>query len=64
MVTAADGAEEHYNLGNKARSEGLQQAIAIDRKLQNCWVDHPQFFIADNSSKNFKDKLEKVFNQV
>mmetsp|Transcript_254 Transcript_254/g.229 ORF Transcript_254/g.229 Transcript_254/m.229 type:complete len:121 (+) Transcript_254:471-833(+) len=41
MVTAADGAAEHYNLGNKARSEDLSKAIELDKKLQECWVDHP-----------------------
>ena len=41
MVTAADGAAAHYTLANnKARSEGIEQAIAIDNKIKQVWNGH------------------------
>lgn len=41
MVTAANGAADHYTLANnKARSEGIEQAIAIDNKIKEIWNGH------------------------
>jgi AAA domain len=41
MVTAANGAADAYTLSNnKARSEGIQQAIEIDNKIKDAWVGH------------------------
>lgn len=42
MVTAANGAPEAYTLSNnKARTEGIQQAIDIDNKIKEVWNGHP-----------------------
>lgn len=42
MVTAANGAADHYTLANnKARSEGIEQAIAIDNRIKEVWNGHP-----------------------
>lgn len=44
LSTAADGAEEHYDLGsNVARHESVAFAIEIDKKLQEAWINHPNF---------------------
>jgi hypothetical protein len=43
-VSAADGAEEFYTgQNNEARYENVTEAKALDKKLINAWVGHPQF---------------------
>ena len=57
MVTAADGAEEFYTLANNAaRSEGIEEAIALDRRTLNAWINHTNLHIIDNST-SFDDKI-------
>ncbi|KAG5498635.1 hypothetical protein JKF63_02921 [Porcisia hertigi] len=63
MVTAADGAEEFYNLDNPARYEGLDGARASDRRLQEMYVGHPMFRLLDNST-TFEDKIERGLQVV
>lgn len=64
MVTAADGAEEFYTLkNNKARTEDLQAAIDIDRRIQNAWLGHDHFIIIDNE-KDFDKKVQRVLNYI
>ena len=42
MITAADGAEQYYTLSNNdARSESIEEARDIDKRLINAWVGHP-----------------------
>ena len=49
LVTAADGAEEFYTLGNNsARSETPEQARELDRNTRNCWIGHPHLRIIKN----------------
>ena len=51
LVTAADGALEHYSISNNtARLESLEEAKAIDFRLRDAWAAHPQFTIVDNST--------------
>ncbi|KRX08694.1 P-loop containing nucleoside triphosphate hydrolase [Pseudocohnilembus persalinus] len=65
LVTAADGAEEYYNLeNNEARSEDMVQALQLDRKLQLAWLGHPSYKIIDNHNKNFQQKLEMLYETV
>lgn len=41
MVTAADGAEEFYDLGsNVARYESIEEAVAKDKKLRVAYMGH------------------------
>lgn len=64
LVTAADGAEDFYTLeNNAARSEGLEQARALDQKTQNAWVGHPHLRIIKNEG-NFEDKLKKLLEEI
>ncbi|KPA83140.1 hypothetical protein ABB37_02837 [Leptomonas pyrrhocoris] len=58
MVTAANGAEEFYNLDNPARYEDLDGARASDLRLQEMYVGHHMFRLLDNST-TFDDKIER-----
>ena len=66
MVTAADGAPEFYTgLNNEARYENVEEACALDKKLINAWVGHPQFQIVDNkSSQSFDAKIDRTLAAV
>ena len=58
-MTAAEGAEQFYQTeNNSARSENLEEAREIDRRLINAWVGHPQFNIIKNKKKGFKTKID------
>ncbi|KPI90403.1 hypothetical protein ABL78_0479 [Leptomonas seymouri] len=58
MVTAANGAEEFYNLDNPARYEDLDGARASDLRLQEMYVGHHMFRLLDNST-SFEKKIER-----
>lgn len=65
LVTAAIGATDHYTLANNdARSEGLAEAIAIDKRIQKEWMGHPNFVIIDNSMPGFENKIKRVINTI
>lgn len=60
LVTAANGAEQYYNLDNAARYEStLEKAIEIDEKLQAAWAGHPYWIKIDNKYE-FDDKVKRV----
>lgn len=60
LVTAANGADKHYNLENVARYENtLQKAIETDEKLQQAWAGHPYWIKIDNRCE-FKEKIQRV----
>jgi CYTH domain-containing protein/predicted ATPase len=60
LITAADGAPEFYTLtNNAARSESLEQAIILDKKLQDVWLGHPHLRVIDNST-DFEEKVRRV----
>lgn len=64
QVSAADGAEEHYQLANNvARSEGLGHACELDKKTQQAWVGHPYVDIIDNST-TFDEKVQRVVDAI
>ena len=65
MVSAAEGAEEFYSVeNNAARHESLEEARALDKRLVNAWVGHPQFSIVKNTKKGFKTKIDYCLNKV
>ena len=64
MVTAADGAADFYNKSNEARYENVEQAISIDRKLQNAYLGHNKHFIIDNKDTDFNMKIDKCVDVV
>ena len=65
MVTAADGAEEFYTCeNNKARTEGVHEARALDKKLKEAWFGHPHLRIIDNSALGFDAKIKKLIDEI
>uniref|UniRef100_A0A914WJY3 NadR/Ttd14 AAA domain-containing protein n=1 Tax=Plectus sambesii TaxID=2011161 RepID=A0A914WJY3_9BILA len=66
MVTAADGADNFYTCGNNAaRSEGIAQAIEVDKITRQAWVGHPYVDMVDNKDcDSFDDKILKVLQVV
>ena len=47
LVSAADGAEEFYTVANnKERSEGLEKARIVDKRVINAWSGHPHLISA------------------
>lgn len=64
MVTAADGKEEYYTLANNvARTESVDEAIALDKRTANAWLGHNNLKIIDNSTE-FEEKLVRVTDAV
>jgi len=58
-VSAADGAEEHYNADNNvARYENIKEAVELDKRLINAWVGHPHFSIIQNGVNSFQEKID------
>lgn len=65
LVTAADGAPEHYTLANnEARTETPEQALALDRATQNAWLGHQHLAIIDNSAGTFQRKMERALTAL
>lgn len=64
LVTAAKGAEKFYTTeNNKARTETVEQAAALDDKLTAAWTGHPHLRVIDNST-NFEDKLKRLVAEI
>ena len=63
LVTAADGAEEYYNLSNFARKETPEQARELDTKILSVWAGTPHLRIIDNST-DFTGKLTRLLAEV
>ena len=66
MVTAADGAEQFYTLANnEARYETVDEAKALDKKLINSYVGHPNIYIVDNrNEEGFQGKIQRTVDAV
>lgn len=66
LSTAADGAEEFYSLeNNQARSESIPFARELDKKLQEAWINHPNFVqICNKKGMSFQDKVNEVCQSV
>lgn len=64
LVTAAKGKEEYYTTeNNKARTEGIDEAITADDKVISAWTGHPHFRVIDNSTE-FDKKLERLIKEI
>jgi len=67
LVTAADGAEDHYTKtskeGKQIRDEGPEQAAALDRKLQQAWRGHSHHRIIYNRG-SFQDKIADLQSSI
>jgi hypothetical protein len=61
LVTAADGAIEHYKKYPQAhRPETPQQAIHLGQLLQQVWDGHPRYFQIDNKGCDWSAKAQKA----
>ena len=56
MVTAADGAEQFYNLDNFARYETVEEAVKTDKALQKAYIGHNKIFVIGNED-GFNTKI-------
>lgn len=64
LVTAADGAEEHYNTSNnEARTETPEEARRIDGNLRRAWEEHPHFRVIDNST-GYTTKINRLISEI
>ncbi len=64
LVTAARGAEKYYTLANnQARTETLEEAMALDDRLIAAWTGHPHFRVIDNST-DFKGKMIRLIREI
>lgn len=65
LSSAANGAESYYSLSNnKARHEDLEFARTLDKKLEEAWIDHPNFVLINNDFKNFEEKINSIVMTV
>ena len=64
LVTAADGAAEFYTTSNnEARTEGVELACTLDKKLRGAWTGHPHLRVISNS-ENFEHKIRRVLREI
>ena len=64
LVTCAKGAEEFYTLENNgARTESVDQAVALDNKIIEAWTGHPHLKIIDNDT-DFEKKMKRVLSEM
>ncbi len=64
LVTAAKGAEKYYTqANNRARTETVEEAAALDDKLIAAWTGHPHFRIIDNST-GFEEKMLRLIREI
>lgn len=64
LVSAADGAEQFYTTtNNKERTEGLEQARLLDKKVIKAWTGHPHLRVINNH-ENFENKINRVLKEI
>lgn len=64
LVTAARGAEKYFtNANNQYRSEGIELARTLDKKVAAAWTGHPHLRIVDNS-EDFEQKIRRVLSEI
>jgi len=64
LVSAADGAEKYYTTANNSqRTEGLEMAREVDKKVINAWTGHPHLRVINNH-EDFNNKLHRVLKEI
>lgn len=63
LVTAADGAEAFYIGQNTMRTEGIEKACELDRRLIGAWEGHPHLRVIGNND-NFENKMHRVLVEI
>ena len=63
-MSAADGAEQFYTTANNAeRTEGLELAREMDKKVIQAWSEHPYLRVINNH-ENFDTKINRVIQDI
>ena len=64
LVSAAAGAEQVYTTANNAeRTEGLELARELDKKVIQAWSEHPHLRVINNH-ENFDTKINRVLQEI
>lgn len=61
LVTAADGAQEHF----EGKGISAEEARQLDRKVTECWTGHPEYLIIRNlPNQDFEQKINSCVAAV
>lgn len=64
LVSAADGAEEFYTTSNNSqRTEGIELARLLDKKVIEAWTGHPHLRVINNQD-DFDRKINRVLKEI
>ena len=64
LVSAADGAEQFYTTAtNNKRTEGIELARILDKKVIQAWSEYPHLRVINNH-EDFETKLERVLQEI
>lgn len=66
LASTANGAPDIYRekaAANPARTESLEEAVALDNRLIAAWSNHPHFRVIDNSTE-FQGKMERLISAI
>lgn len=64
LITAANGAESFYTLGNNAaRRETIEEACKADKQGIRAWTGHPHLRVIDNST-GFEEKIGRLMKEI
>lgn len=64
LVSAADGAEQFYTIAtNNKRTEGIELARILDKKVIQAWSEHPHLRVINNH-EDFETKLKRVLQEI
>lgn len=65
LTTANDKTEvyERHKRNNPARTESSVEAIEIDKKTRQCWLNHPCFVLVDNST-GFSGNMDRALAAI
>ena len=64
LVSAANGAEQFYTTSNNSqRTEGIELARLLDKKVIEAWTGHPHLRVINNH-EDFDKKLYRVLKEI
>nr|MBP7472108.1 AAA family ATPase [Prevotella sp.] len=64
LVSAANGAEKYYTTSNNSeRTEGIELARVMDKKVIDAWTGHPHQRVINNH-ENFDNKIFRVIKEI
>ena len=64
LVTAADGARQHYGGNNPVRTEDADGALWVDRQCERVWSKHPCWRRIGNDVHDFDEKMDNALNAL